>query len=181
MTTVPKRRRWWPIVVGVCLVVTLLVVGIWQIAARSYRPTLEASYFGYGPGPREGNALLYRSGASFWIRFDVTNRSRQTITITRLRLPDLEDDLVSFVSARMHIREGTNLGKLVDFRPMVLSPDETRFFRIRMRFDRCRNARLTELLTLGFPTLNVRYLGVERWMQLKLLGRVRLLVPPNCQ
>lgn len=158
----------------------LLAVGIWQFAARSYRPRLEASYFGYGPGPREGNALLYRSGARFRIDFDVTNRSSQTITITRLRVPDLEDALISFVSARMHVREGTNLGKLVDFRPLVLSPDETRFFRIRMRFDRCRTDRLTDILVLGFPTLNVRYLGVERWMQLKLLERVRLLIPPNC-
>jgi hypothetical protein len=179
-TAVPKRRRWWPIVVVVLIALGLLAVGIWQFAARSYRPRLEASYFGYGPGPREGNALLYRSGASFRIRFNVTNRSGQTITITRLRVPDLEDDLISFVTARMYAREGTNVGKLVAFRREVLSPKETRFFVVRMRFDRCRTDRLTDILVLGSPTLKVRYLGVERWMELKLLGRVRLLIPPNC-
>jgi hypothetical protein len=162
------------------LVLALVVAALWQLGSRTTRPHVDSSYFGYGGTPRRGNALTYKPGARFRIRFDVTNWGNEAITVTGIRWPTLEDDLVSFESARMYAREGTNIGRLVPVGPVMLQPDETRFFVVRMRFDRCPHTRPTDILGLGDPLLEFRHLGEQGSMGVRLTGRVRLLIPATC-
>jgi hypothetical protein len=110
----------------------------------------------------------------------VTNRGNEAITVTGVRWPTLEDDLVGFESARMYAREGTNIGRLVPIRPVVLESNETRFFVVRMRFDRCPHMHPTDILVLGDPLLDIRHLGAQGSMGVRLQGRVRLLIPATC-
>jgi hypothetical protein len=162
------------------LVTALAGTGLWQIAARTYDPTLESSYFGYGGGSRGGEALVHEPGAVFEVRFDLTNRGRRPITLTGVSWPTLEDDFVEFDSVLMSQRVGTNLGKRVPVRAVVVEPNETRFLWARMRFQRCGDSRPTDILRLAGPVVHYRFLGVNRSTELNLQGAVKVVVPANC-
>jgi hypothetical protein len=184
LSTIASRGRClprWPAATGVALLVTALVgTGLWQIAARTYDPSLESSYFGYGGASRGGEALVHKSGAVFEVRFNITNRGSRPVTLTGVSWPTLEDDIVEFDYVLMSQRVGTNLGKRVSVRAVVVEPNETRFLWARIRFQRCRNSRPTDILRLVGPVVHYRFLGVSRSTDLNLLRPVRVVVPANC-
>lgn len=175
------RLPQWPAATAVALLVTALVgTGLWQIAARTYDPTLENSYFGYGGAPRQGEALVHRPGEVFQVRFNITNRGSRPVTLTRVSWPSWEDDFVEVDSVLMSQRVGTNLGKRVPLGAVVVEPNGTRFFWARMRFLRCGDSRPTDILRLADPVVDYRFLGVNRSTDLNLLRPVKVVVPANC-
>jgi hypothetical protein len=165
---------------GVAFLVTVLVgAGLWQIAARTFDPTLESSYFGYGGAPRRGGALVHTSGAVFQVRFNIMNRGSRPVTLTGVSWPTLED-IIEVDSVLMSERVGTNLGKRLPLREVVVEPDESRFLWVRMRFQRCGDSRPTDVVRLAGPVVRYRFLGVNRSTDLNLLRPVRVIAPADC-
>jgi hypothetical protein len=171
------RPRWWPLILAAIL--GLLAAGVlgWQAVGRSYQP-LYSALFGTHGAPRDGRFLVYKDGGLFRVRFDINNGGRWPIEIRDVSFAPPEDLPMRQRSVEMSRRIDPCCGRPVPFRPFVLGPGEYRIMVARFEFVGCRVGGPGSQYGLGDPTVELRFLGIDRRIQLNLQGRTWVTGPP---